>query len=298
MVNVLDRRQFLSYFTSTLSALTVLNSKPVLSANKPLILGVFPRRNIQTTYRLFQPLADYLQGILNREVKLETTKYFPDFWKAVQQQRYDLVHYNQYHYIVSHLHHGYDVILRNKELGKSTIAGSLIVRKDSNINSITDLKGRTVLFGGGRTAMQSYISATWLLQKGGLKKGDYNEKFAINPPNTIISTFFQRADASGSGDVVMHLDNVTKRIDISQLKFLAKTKPLPHLPWAVRTELNSELKNTIQIALETLSNSKEGREILKNAKLDSLVPTVDSDYDMHRKIIKDVFGDDFGVSDI
>jgi len=276
----------------------MFNSKQVLSANRPLIFGVFPRRNIQTTYRLFLPLVDYLEDVLNREVKLETTKSFPGFWKAVQQQRYDLVHYNQYHYIVSHQHYGYDVILRNKELGKSTIAGSLIVRKDSNINSVVDLKGKILLFGGGKTAMQSYISAIWLLQKGGLKKGEYTEKFAINPPNTIISTFFKRADASGSGDVVMHLDNVTDRIDISQLKFLAKTKPMPHLPWAVRSGLDTELKNDIQLALENLSNTKEGRGILKNAKIDALIPTVDSDYDMHRKIITDVYGNDYGVSDI
>jgi len=292
----LNRRQFVAFLASTLSAGSVLNSRPVLSKNKPLILGIFPRRNIQTTYRLFLPLAEYLQDVLKQEVKLETTKYFPDFWKAVQNKRYDLVHFNQYHYVVSQLNYGYEVILRNKELGKSTIAGSLIVRKDSNINTVSDLKDKTVLFGGGKTAMQSYISAIWLLQKGGVNKGDYIEKFAINPPNTIISTFFKRADASGSGDVVMHLDNVTERIDISQLKFLAKTKPMPHLPWAVRADLPVNLKNMMTNALEKLSHSKEGKEILKNAKLDALIPTVDSDYDMHRSIIRDVYGDDYGAS--
>lgn len=292
----MNRRHFIAGIASVISATSLLRARPAFSDNKTLVLGVFPRRNIQTTYRLFQPLAEYLQDALKRKVKLETTKYFPEFWKAVQQQRYDLVHYNQYHYVVSHLHYGYDVILRNKELGKSTIAGSLIVRKDSNINTVLDLKGKTILFGGGKTAMQSYISATWLLQRGGLNKEDYVEKFAINPPNTIISTFFKRADASGSGDVVMHLDNVIKRIDISQLKFLDKTKPMPHLPWAVRSGLPLELKDKIQLTLESLSLNEEGIRILKQAKLDDLVPTVDHDYDMHRKIIKDVYGEDYGVS--
>ena len=292
----MNRRHFIAGIASVISAASLLKSRPVFSDNKTLVLGVFPRRNIQTTYRLFQPLAEYLQDVLKRKVKLETTKYLPEFWKAVQQQRYDLVHYNQYHYVVSHLHYGYDVILRNKELGKSTIAGSIIVRNDSNINTVMDLKGKAILFGGGKTAMQSYISATWLLQRGGLEKGDYVEKFAINPPNTIISTFFKRADASGSGDVVMHLDNVTKRIDISQLKFLDKTKPMPHLPWAVRSGMPFELKNKIQLALGNLSQNEEGLRLLKQAKLDALVPTADHDYDMHREIIKDVYGEDYGVS--
>jgi len=292
----LNRRHFMLALATCLSATSAFSPLPAYSTNKPLILGIFPRRNIKTTYRLFTPLADYLGQVLQREVRLETTKSFSDFWRAVQLRKYDVVHFNQYHYIVSHLKYGYEVFLKNKELGKSTIAGSLIVRKDSGINHITDLKDKVVLFGGDRSAMQSYIAATWLLQQGGLKQGDYIEKFAINPPNTIISTFFKRADASGSGDVVMHLDNVTRRIDISQLKFLAKTEQMSHLPWAIRSEMADDLKQAIKQALIDLSTTESGQDILRNAQLDALVPATDSEYDLHRKIITDVYGEDYDIS--
>lgn len=292
----MNRRHFIVALASCLSATSAFLPLTGYSKNKPLVLGIFPRRNIKTTYRLFTPLANYLEQILQREVRLETSKSFSDFWQSVQQRKYDLVHFNQYHYIVSHLNYGYEVFLKNKELGKATIAGSLIVRKDSGINHIADLKGKVILFGGDRRAMQSYIAATWLLQQGGLKQGDYIEKFAINPPNTIISTFFKRADASGSGDVVMHLDNVTQRIDVSQLKFLAKTAPMSHLPWAFRSDLPVELKQTIKQALIDLSSTESGKVILRNAQLDALIPASDSEYDQHRKIISDVYGEDYGMS--
>lgn len=292
----MDRRSFLSFLLASAGSTAMLPT--VWSKPKPLRLGVFPRRNVKLTYTLFAPMAQYLSQQLGREVILETTKSFKQFWQNVKQNRYDIVHFNQYHYIVSHELYGYDVVAINKELGQSTISGSLIVRKDSGINEITDLKGKTVLFGGGKRAMQSYISATWLLRKGGLKEGDYVERFAINPPNTIISTYFKRADASGSGDVVMQLDNVRKRIDISQLKFLAKTKPMVHLPWALRSNLPEELKVIIQNSLINLDTNIEGRKILKAAKLDALVAAVDSDFAEHRKIITDVYGNDYGVSTI
>jgi len=294
----LNRRHFIISLSSAIAAMASWKPLAVKAANKPFIIGVFPRRNIKVTYRLFTPIAEFLQQTLQREVKIETAKTFSDFWKSVQMRQYDLVHFNQYHYIVSHMHYGYDVIVKNKELGKSTIAGSLIVRKDSGINRISDLKGKVVLFGGDRSAMQSYISATWLLKQGGLKAEDYIEKFAINPPNTIISTFFKRAAASGSGDVVMNLDNVTKRIDITQLKFLAKTEPMPHLPWAVKSDMNSETKQKIKNALVNLSNTESGKKILRNAQLDALVPATDKEYDAHRKIITDVYGDDFGIANL
>ena len=290
----MDRRHFLSYILASLGS---LNSISVAHAKEsPLRLGIFPRRNIKITYKLFAPMARYLSQQLGQEVVLETTKSFPEFWRNVQQRRYDIVHFNQYHYILSHQSYGYDVVAANKELNSSTIAGSLIVRKDSGINQVSDLKGKTILFGGGRRAMQSYISATWLLRKGGLQVGDYIEKFAVNPPNTIISTFFKRADASGSGDAVMRLDNVRKRIDISQLKFLAKTEQMVHLPWAVRNDLPVELKLKIQTVLTKLSSTSEGKKVLSSANLDGLLAVVDSDFNKHRKIITDVYGDDYGVS--
>lgn len=290
----MERRRFISLMLTAASATILPNT--VRSQTKPLILGIFPRRNIKLTYRLFSPMARHLSIELGREVVVETAKSFKDFWGNVKKGRYDIVHYNQYHYIVSHDSYHYDVFATNKELGSAQIAGSLIVRKDSGINTIQDLKGKTVLFGGGRRAMQSYISATWLLRKGGLKEGDYIEKFSVNPPNTIISTYFNRADASGSGDAVMKLDNVRSRIDISQLKFLAKTKPMVHLPWALRSNLDKDLKSSIQTILYNLNNSEVGRGVLKSANLDALVKVKDSDFDEHRNIITDVYGQDYGVS--
>ena len=294
----MNRRHFIFTLSSYLAAASAMSPLPAFAQDRALILGVFPRRNIKTTFRLFTPLAEYLQQVLQREVRIETAKTFSDFWGSVKQRRYDLVHFNQYHYIVSHLHYGYDVILKNKELGKSTIAGSIIVRKDSGINTVTDLKGKVILFGGDQRAMQSYISAIWLLKQGGLERGEYIEKFAINPPNTIISTFFKRSDASGSGDVVMQLDNVTKRIDISQLKFLVKTEPMPHLPWAVKSDMDVESKQKIIQALTDLNKSESGKRILKNAQLDALVPAIDSEYDQHRKIITDIYGSDYGFANL
>jgi len=290
----MQRRLFMSYLLASASSLAVL---PVIKASeKPLVLGVFPRRNIKLTYQLFTPMVNYLSEQLDRKVILETSKSFKDFWFNVKHQKYDIVHFNQYHYIVSHQNYDYQVFAINKELGKTTIAGSIIVRRDSNINTISDLKGKTILFGGGRRAMQSYISATWLLRQAGLQADDYVEKFAINPPNTIISTYFKRADASGAGDVVMQLDNVRKRIDISQLKYLAKTKSLPHLPWAMKNSLAADIKLNIKDILTTMSKDTKGIQVLHSARLNDLMPAIDSDFDGHREIVMDVYGSDYGVS--
>lgn len=264
----------------------------------PLVLGVFPRRNIKLTFRLFSPLAKHLSDLLGREVRLTTSSNFRQFWQNVQSQRYDIVHFNQHHYILAHQLYQYQVILKNQEQGRATVAGTLMVRKDSGITRVSDLKNRTILFGGGRMAMQSYVAPKWLLQQNGLHKGDYIEKVALNPINAILSTYRKQADAAGCGDVVLELDAVTSQVDASEMHILARTEQLPHLPWAVRHTMPEAERQAIQHSLSQLGNTDQGRAILHNAQLDALLPTTDRDYDAHRNIIRDVYGADYGLSQL
>ena len=127
----------------------------------------------------FKPLAEHLSKVLGEEVKIVAPKDFKEFWKGVQSNQYDIVHFNQYHYIKSHKELGYNVIAANEEFGSSTIAGAIAVRSDSGINSVADLKGKTILFGGGKMAMTSYIATTAMLKKAGLNADGLSEKLSI-----------------------------------------------------------------------------------------------------------------------
>lgn len=274
-----------------LLALLLVDPLIVLAAESPLLMGVFPRRNAQVTNRLFAPMADYLSGQLGREVQLVLSKDFASFWLGVEARRFDIVHLNQYHYLKSHQQHGYTVILRNKEQGESTIAGALMVRSDSGIEQVADLRGRRVIFGGGPMAMQSYIIARYLLNRGGVKEGEYQALFAKNPPNAILATYVGEAAAAGAGDKVLELPVVKRSLDTRQMRLLAIAPQLPHLPWAVRSDMAPPLQGQIQSLLAGLDSSEAGRAILAQAQLDGLVPTVDSDYNTHRQIILEVLGE-------
>ena len=66
--------------------------------SRALVFGIFPRRSSKDTTRLFTPIAELLGKELGRKVILETTPDFKAFWRVMEQRRYDLVHFNQYHY--------------------------------------------------------------------------------------------------------------------------------------------------------------------------------------------------------
>ncbi len=285
------------YFIIPFLVLGGLNSPAFAEAPgvkaKRLVMCVFPRRNATETMQFFLPLANHLAKGLGHEVKLITAKNFKAFWPHVTEKRCDLVHYNQYHYIKSHHHQGYAVIVKNEEFGSSSLAGSITVRKDAGLERIEQLKGKKIVFGGGPGAMMSYIVPTYLLRQGGLQAGDYQEEYARNPPNSVLAAFYRQADAAGAGDIVLRLPVVKRRIRTEELTHLAVSEPLVHLPWAVKGDMPEATRRKIQQLMVELNDSPAGRQILQSAKLTGLHPADDAEYDSHRKIVKAVHGEHY-----
>ena len=265
-----------------------------LASEKPLSMGVFPRRNYAETTRLFTPMANYLGERLGRNVVLVTSRNFEAFSTAVTERRYDIVHYNQYHYIRSA--QDYQVIAHIEELGRSTIAGALFVRKDSGITSPAQLRGRKVIFGGGEDAMMSYIAPRFLLLQAGLKKTDFTAVFAVNPPNAILALSLGQAAAAGAGDGALEWKEVRNLVDTGELTALAQTAPVLQLPVAVRRDMPVSLRTSIQAVLVDLVNSEEGRNILNAALMTGMNKAEDRDYAPHRKIAATVFDQDRGAA--
>lgn len=277
-------------FGLLISLLCLLSSQQLYAGDtrEKISLGIFPRNNPIITTRMFTPLVQYLSEKLHKDIVLDTPKDFQTFWEKVKAKEYDIAHFNQYHYVKSHKEYSYDVVLKNIEFNESTIAGAIVVRKDSNINSVLDLKGKKVIFGGGPRAMQSYIVAKYLLQNGGLNAGDYEESFSTNPPNAILSAYFKQADAAGAGDKVLQLQVVKNQIDTSEMKYLVRGEQLAHLPWAVKQGLDPQLVQQFTVLMRDLDKTGAGKAILKKMSLDGFAPASDSDYDLHRKIINAV----------
>jgi phosphonate transport system substrate-binding protein len=257
-------------------------------------LGVFPRRPVAVTHKAFKPLAEYLSQQLGEPVHLVIPKDFKEFWKGVEKKQFDLVHYNQYHYIKSHKDLGYQVIVSNEEFGNKQIAGALSVRKDSGIKSVNDLKGKTILFGGGKKAMGSYIAPTAILKTAGLTAGkDYKVKFAKNPPSAVIGVYNNAAEASGSGNVILKIKAVTKKIDANNMSILAESEAFTHLPWAVKDNMPEDKAKKLQKIMVELKNSEQGKAILKAAKVTGFYAVTDTDFAKVREITKFAIGEEY-----
>lgn len=271
---------------STLFVMGLALVSSVHAANQTLTLGVFPRFSASETTKRYSPLAEHLAMRLGKQISVSTSRDFQSFWRNLGENRYDIVQYNQYHYIRSAKN--YQVIAHNKEFGKSTIAGVLYVRKDSGITDLKQLKGARVLFGGGEDAMIGYIAPMYMLLQAGLTKRDFQSQFAVTPMNSVIGVYHRQAEAAGSGDMVIEQPAIRNAINPDELVALAVSEQLLHLPWAVRRTMSAGLRDAVQAALVDLEKSESGREVLKAALLSGIGKAQDRDYDAARKMVRAV----------
>jgi len=278
-------------FAGVAAGLTLLGSAQAIA---DITMGVFPRRPVAASYKAFKPLAEYLSKQLGEPVRLVVPKNFKEFWKGVEQKKFDLVHYNQYHYIKSHKEQGYNAIVANEEFGNRTISGALAVRKDSGITDVKQLRGKTILFGGGKKAMGSYIAPTAILKNAGLQEGrDYKVKFSTNPPSAVIGVYNKAADASGSGDVILRIKAVTKKINADDMNVLAQSEAYTQLPWAVSSKISSDKAEKIRNAMVNLDKSSTGRDVLQSALVTGFFAVSDLEFAKVREITKFAIGEDY-----
>jgi len=258
-------------------------------------MGVFPRRSPELTKAAFKPLADKLSKDLGEEVQLIVPKTFKEFWKAVKKNQFDLVHYNQYHYIRSHREQGYRVIVANEEFGRKKLAGIIAVRKDSGINSLADLRGKMIIFGGSKKAMGSYIAPTAILKKAGLVEGrDYLVNFASTPPGAVVGLLSDVGSAAGAGDAAVNvLHDSGESFDESKMKTLATSEAFTHLPWAVNSNISEKKAKKIQSIMTNLAQTQEGQKVLSAARVTGFYAVSDKDYKNVREIIKYATGERF-----
>lgn len=113
-----------------------------LGAEK-LRVGIVPQQSAAELAKVWVPLLGYLQEQSGLELIFETAKDIPTFEKRLAAGEYDVGYMNPYHYIVFHTAPGYTAFAREKGV---KLQGLIVVRKDSSINKIEELSGKTVAF--------------------------------------------------------------------------------------------------------------------------------------------------------
>lgn len=240
--------------------------------------------------------GDELAGLLEKRTgysfKTAVLTSYAAAIEAMGAGKADIVWYPPFSYVLAHEKVGARVILMTIRGGSRWYRGRIIVRKDSGINKLEDLKGKRFAFVDPLSTSGSVYPKLLLKEKGYDPETFFSRAiYAGGHDKAVIAVYNRQVDGAaiyGNGDTDAR-DRVIGTIkDVKEkTKVIALTEPIPNDTVAVSKDLPPEVVAKVRDALVAISRSEAGRRaVLALYGVDGLVPAKDSDFDPIRRAVR------------
>ncbi|MBI5461378.1 MAG: phosphate/phosphite/phosphonate ABC transporter substrate-binding protein [Gammaproteobacteria bacterium] len=252
-------------------------------ASAPLTLGIHPYLPTQELNTRFRPLADYLGKTLGRTIDIRIGRDYEEHIRAVGANTVDIAFMGPAQYVTLVNEYGPRPLLARLEVnGKPELFGAIVVRKDSSIRTLADLKGHRFAFGDPDSTM-SHIVPQGMMAEAGVPLSALSEyKFLGAHKNVALGVLSGDFDA---GAVKMEiLDEYADR----GLRMLIKTPAVSEHLLLVRPDMPADQVEKLRQALLNLKNLPEGAQIMQSIHkgMTAFAPAVDADYDSLRTLMR------------
>jgi phosphonate transport system substrate-binding protein len=244
-------------------------------------IGLVPEQDIRKMAARYEPLAEYLSKKLNLKVILV---YLDNYGEACDKFIYnqlDAAFFGSFSYALTHVKAGIEPIARPDYRGTSVYRGLIVVREDSSIKNVADMKGKRLALVHQAT-YAGYLYPLYYFKEHGINNLEaYFSKiiFAGSHDKTIFEILRGEADIATPKDLV-YQRLIKENPDLEKkLAVLAVSEPVPSNALCVSKGLNPGLKNKLKDALLNLSNDPEAAPVLESlGGATGFIETRDGDY--------------------
>ena len=278
------------------AACTASKSQPPQSGQKTVRVGFMICNSRQETEARFKPLCEYLSekiGMKFVPVAIDTI----DFEQAVRDKKVDFTNTNSLIYIELNKDYGVDILAGdvNGKYGYKS-RGDIMVRKDSPIKTIADLKGKKMVF-GPMLAPTGYLSQYYTMLKNGFNPETGLAYYSIpqgayKHEKVIYELMMGEADVAAVPMLDFEQMTNSGRINPGDFRVIAEGDLIPYCSFGVREGVDEGLAGKVKDALlalkpnDTVEVDGERVKVLKVAMLDGFAPVKDSEYDIVRTMAK------------
>jgi len=225
------------------------------------VVGVLPVHTPKRLAEVYGPIVDRLNAAIPQaHFRLEASRNYEEFEKKLYGRHFDFAMPNPYE-TVRALNFGYHVFgkMGNDELFR----GIILVRKDSGIRKVADLKGKKVAF-PAPTALAATMMPQYYLHTHGIDVNrDIENLYVGSQESSIINVLRGHAAAGGTWPMQWKLFRQENPGMAAQLEVKWQTEPLPNNAWVVRDDVPPTLAEKVSKVLVGLNGKSEGRAILK-----------------------------------
>lgn len=236
-------------------------SKASSSTSLEYIVGIHPLHNPKKLFEVYGPIVDYLNAkIPNAHFSLEASRNYEEFEKKLYSGYFDFAMPNPYQTVRS-IKAGYTVF--GKMGDDDDFKGIILVRKDSGIKAVLDLKGKKVSYPAA-TALAATMMPQYYLHTHGLDVNHDIENVYVGSQESSIMNVYLGQVSAGATWPVPWKSFVKEHPDkAAQLEVKWQTEALLNNGWVARNDVSPEILQKVASALFELNASEEGRKMLE-----------------------------------
>lgn len=243
---------------------------------KEYVVGIHPLHNPQRLIKIYGPIIEYIDvHIPNARFRLEASRNYEEFDKKLDAGHFDFAMPNPYQTVRS-LKHGYHVF--GKMGGDQDFRGIILVRKDSGIQQVTDLKGKAVSYPAA-TALAATMMPQYYLHTHGLDVNkDIENRYVGSQESSILSVLRGHVAAGATWPVPWKSFSAEHPEMASQLEVKWQTEPLQNNGWVVRNDVPPVITEQFKTQLFGLSDSEQGERMLARLPVSRFEPATNDSY--------------------
>ncbi len=241
--------------------------------SKIISMGVIPQFSAKKIMRMWRPLAKYIKLETGLLIDIQAAPSIFEFERRLQQGEYDIAYANPYLYVRAHEWQGYMAFAREQD---KMLKGLIVTSISSQIQSIRDLQGRTIVLPSNAFAANQLVIAE-LKQQG------------ISTINTFVRIHdhvyggISQGLYSAGGGVLRTLNSMDRGIQ-RQLKVIYETKSYTPHAMAYHPRLSKLKLSLVEHTLLGLGESKKTKKILNNLFIKGFTQAKDADWNDVREL--------------
>ncbi|MFD0697331.1 phosphate/phosphite/phosphonate ABC transporter substrate-binding protein [Paenibacillus sp. GCM10027628] len=269
---------------------------------KELKVQFVPSQNAETLEAKAKPLEKLLGDKLGIPVKVSVSTDYNTVIEAMASKQVDIGFLPPSNYVVAHdTRKAADLLVQATRLGVDDATGQptkdlvdfyksmIVVKADSPIKSVADLKGKKMGW-QGVTSAAGYVYPGFVLKKAG-----------VDPVKDVTGVQFQGHDKAiiallnGQVDAVGVFQDIRANMvkdypDVfKQTRVLTFSDKIPNDTIAVRSDMDAAWKKKIQDAFIAIGNDPEGQKIIFDVySHKGYVASDDSKFDIVRSVNKEM----------
>ena len=264
----------------------------VAGERQPVITYAYlPQFSHTVSFERHQRLVQYLSDTTGLNIQQIFPETFHEHMLMVAQGKIDISYANPFVYALTAKQSGAKVFAKIVEpSGEAAFGGLIIVRVDNpDIRTLADCRGKRWI------AVDQFSAGGYLFGLGhfidnGIHPQDFAEiVFAPGPggkqESVILGVYAGRYDVGTVREGALEL--LTDKIDLSQIKILARTPRYPGWSFAARAGLAEEVVQDLKDAMFALDFTDPAhRLILESAAMRGILPAAPEDFDAVRELVR------------